>query len=59
MSHGFYVYASWGVSFVVIIGMITAIWLDGRRQHEEIRRLEKAGIRRRSAKENGNGEVAN
>lgn len=59
MSHGFYVYASWGVSLVVIVGMITAIWLDGRRQRAEIRRLEKAGIRRRSAEENGNGEVAN
>ncbi len=49
MTHAFYVYSAWGVSVVVIVVMIAVIMLDGRRQQNELKRLDKAGIRRRSA----------
>lgn len=56
MSHAFYVYSAWGVSAVVILGMMAVVILDGRRQRGELDRLEKAGIRRRSAEAPANPE---
>ncbi len=48
MSHAFYVFMSWGISALVIIGMTGAILLDGKRQKSHLKALEKSGIRRRS-----------
>ena len=51
MSHEFYVFASWGISFIVIAGMTGYIIMDGKRRQEDLRRLDEAGVRRRSARD--------
>ena len=48
MSHAFYVYASWGISALVLLLMIGAVFLESRRLQGELKRLEAQGIRRRS-----------
>lgn len=51
MSHAFYVAASYIAAFSVSIGLVLWVWLDHRGRHRELERLEAAGIRRRSARE--------
>lgn len=49
MSHAFYIYLSYGVSALIILALIAWVWLDGRARQAELKALEAAGIRRRSA----------
>lgn len=49
MSHAFYIYVSYAVSAAVVLALIGWVWLDGRARQKELRALEAAGIRRRSA----------
>jgi len=49
MSHEFYIYVSYGVTGLVILALIGWIWLDGRARQRELKELEAAGVRRRSA----------
>ncbi|HCL65765.1 MAG TPA: heme exporter protein CcmD [Rhizobium sp.] len=49
MSHAFYIYVSYAVSAAVVLALIGWVWLDGRARQKELKALEAAGIRRRSA----------
>ncbi|MNL84595.1 Heme exporter protein D (CcmD) [compost metagenome] len=49
MSHAFYIYLSYGISAVIVLALIGWTWLDGRARQAELKALEAAGIRRRSA----------
>lgn len=49
MSHAFYIYLSYGVSALIILALIAWVWLDGRARQAELKALDAAGIRRRSA----------
>lgn len=49
MSHAFYIYVSYGVSAVIIVGLIAWTFFDGRARQAELKALEASGIRRRSA----------
>ncbi|GEO85880.1 MULTISPECIES: heme exporter protein CcmD [Alphaproteobacteria] len=49
MSHAFYIYLSYGVSGLIVLALIAWVWLDGRARQTELKALEAAGIRRRSA----------
>lgn len=49
MSHDFYIVASYIVTFGLIFLVIGWTWLDGRARQKELKALEAAGIRRRSA----------
>lgn len=49
MSHDFYIYASYGITFVLIGVAIVWTHLDGRARQRELDALESAGVRRRSA----------
>ena len=49
MSHAFYIYLSYGVSALIILALIAWVSLDGRARQAELKALEAAGIRRRSA----------
>ncbi|WOS62655.1 heme exporter protein CcmD [Sinorhizobium fredii] len=53
MSHAAYVIASYAVAFAVVAGL--GIWVvgDGRARQRELKALEAAGIRRRSAEAPG------
>jgi heme exporter protein D len=50
MSHLTFVLISYGVSLIVLLGLITWLMLDQRTQRAELQRLEAQGIRRRSQK---------
>lgn len=49
MSHAFYIYASWGITAVVLAVVIGHTWLESRKLQSELKRLDAQGIRRRSA----------
>ncbi|SSC69507.1 unnamed protein product [Ciceribacter sp. T2.26MG-112.2] len=49
MSHAFYIYLSYGVSALIILALIAWVWLDGRARQTELKALDAAGVRRRSA----------
>ncbi|HLP69849.1 MAG TPA: heme exporter protein CcmD [Rhizobium sp.] len=49
MSHDFYIYVSYGVTAQVILVLIGWVWLDGHARQRELKELEAAGVRRRSA----------
>jgi heme exporter protein D len=49
VSHAFYIYLSYGVSALIVLALIAWVWLDGRARQAELKALEAAGIRRRSA----------
>ncbi|WP_018235955.1 heme exporter protein CcmD [Ensifer sp. BR816] len=56
-SHAAYVFASYAVAFAIVAGL--ALWVigDGRARRRELKALEAAGIRRRSAEmPNGAGK---
>lgn len=52
MSHLTYVLLSYGISAVVVLGIIAWIVLAQKSLQAELARLEKQGIRRRSDKAN-------
>ena len=47
-THDLYVAAAYGITVVVLAGLIGWIWLDQRARRRELAELEAAGIRRRS-----------
>ena len=49
MSHAFYIYSAWGITAVVVVGVIAHTLIENFRLQAEIKRLEARGIRRRSA----------
>jgi heme exporter protein D len=49
MSHAFYIYSAWGISALVLLGMIGFIWLESGRLQRQLKQLEAQGIRRRSS----------
>jgi heme exporter protein D len=49
MDHPYFVAAAYGISAVVLAGMIAWILLDYRRRRRDIADLEESGIRRRSS----------
>lgn len=51
MNHAFYVNASYIAAFAVAFGLALWVWLDHRGRRRELERLEAAGIRRRSARQ--------
>ncbi|MDI6835913.1 MAG: heme exporter protein CcmD [Rhizobiaceae bacterium] len=57
MSHEFYIYVSYGVTGLVILALIGWVWLDGRARQRELKELEAAGVRRRSATVAGDRQV--
>jgi heme exporter protein D len=53
MDHPWFVVAAYGISAIVIAGLILWALLDGRARRRDIAELEKRGVRRRSAREEG------
>ncbi|WP_026615397.1 heme exporter protein CcmD [Ensifer aridi] len=49
MSHAAYVIASYAVAAVTVAALVAWVVGDGRARQRELRALEAAGIRRRSA----------
>jgi heme exporter protein D len=49
MDHPWFVATAYGISAVVIAGLIVWILLDGRARQRDIAALEASGVRRRSA----------
>lgn len=47
--HAGFVFAAYAITTVVLVTMIAAILLDGRRLRRRIAELEARGVRRRSA----------
>lgn len=50
MNHLTFVLLSYGVSLVVLSGLVAWLLIDQRTQRAELQRLEAQGIRRRSQK---------
>ena len=48
MSHVFYITMSYGLTGLIVAGLIAWVWLDGRARNRELAALEASGIRRRS-----------
>ena len=53
MDHPWFVATAYGISAIVIAGLILWALLDGRARRRDIAELEKRGVRRRSAREEG------
>ena len=49
MDHSAFVFAAYAVSAVTLIIICGWVWLDSRGRQNELKELEAAGIRRRSA----------
>ncbi|MGF6159084.1 heme exporter protein D [Ensifer sp. KUDG1] len=49
MSHAAYVFTSYGIATVTVLGLIAWVVFDGRARRRELAELEASGIRRRSA----------
>ena len=56
MSHAAYVFTSYGIATLMVLGLIAWVVLDGRARRRELAELEASGIRRRSAGQ-GPGET--
>jgi heme exporter protein D len=46
--NGGYILAAYGLTLLIVVGLIAWIVLDGRRQRQHLKDLEARGIRRRS-----------
>jgi len=53
MDHPWFVATAYGISAIVIAGLIVWILLDARARRRDIAELEASGVRRRSAREEG------
>jgi heme exporter protein D len=53
MDHPWFVATAYGISAIVIAGLILWIVLDGRAQRRDIAKLEASGVRRRSSRDEG------
>jgi len=49
MDHSTFVFAAYAVSAVTLIIICAWVWVDSRGRQKELKELEAAGIRRRSA----------
>ncbi|MFC5384858.1 heme exporter protein CcmD [Aquamicrobium segne] len=49
-THDLYVAAAYGITFLVLAGLIGWVLLDQHARRRELAQLEAAGIRRRSAR---------
>lgn len=47
--HAAFVLGSYGVATVTVLGLILWVLIDARGRQRDLKRLEEAGIRRRSA----------
>ena len=56
MSHAAYVFTSYGIAALTVLGLVAWVVLDGRTRRRELAELEASGIRRRSA-EPASGET--
>jgi heme exporter protein D len=56
MDHPWFVAAAYGISAIVIAGLILWILLDGRARQRDIAALEASGVRRRSTRD-GSGKA--
>lgn len=52
MSHGFFVFASYAITLIVMALLVLWVVFDGRARKGEIARLEEQGVKRRSSSEN-------
>lgn len=57
MTHTFYIAMSYGLTGVIVSGLVLAVWLGGRARRAELAALEAAGVRRRSAMRSGEGRT--
>ncbi|MEW7009678.1 MULTISPECIES: heme exporter protein CcmD [unclassified Lentilitoribacter] len=48
MSHEAFVYTSYGITALTVVGMVLWVILDGRARRRELASLDAAGIKRRS-----------
>lgn len=46
--NGGYILAAYGLTLLIVVGLIVWIVLDGKRQRQHLKDLEARGIRRRS-----------
>ncbi|ODR91098.1 heme exporter protein CcmD [Sinorhizobium alkalisoli] len=53
MSHAAYVLSSYAVAVATVVGLVLWVVGDGRARQRELKALEAAGIRRRSAEATG------
>ena len=53
MDHLWFVAAAYGISAIVIAGLILWALLDGRGRRRDIAELEAGGVHRRSARDEG------
>ncbi len=53
MSHGFYIYLSYGISAFVVTVLFVWIYVEGKARQRELAELQASGIRRRSAESRG------
>jgi heme exporter protein D len=49
MDHAAFVFAAYGISALTLFLICGWVWLDSRGRQKELKELEAAGIRRRSA----------
>lgn len=50
MSHEAFVFISYAITALTVVGMVLWVTLDGRARRRELASLEAAGIKRRSEK---------
>jgi len=53
LDHSFYVYASWGITILLLVAIVGYTWAESLRLRKELRRLDAQGIRRRSVEPAG------
>ena len=53
--HAAFIWSSYGVVFASLIGIVLWLIWDGKRQQAQFDRLEKQGVRRRSAQSSNDG----
>lgn len=49
MDHAAFVYSAYGITAATLLLICGFVWLDSRNRQKELKELEAAGIRRRSA----------
>lgn len=50
-AHDLYVSAAYGITFMVLVGLLIHLLLDQRARKRELAELERRGLRRRSDRE--------
>ncbi|MCX5494822.1 heme exporter protein CcmD [Kaistia dalseonensis] len=52
-THAGFILAAYGLTVLIVLGLVAWILLDGRAQRRRLRDLEARGVRRRSAARGG------